>query len=57
VYPLTPFLCSFIADRIERKWLIVMGAAGTAVFGLLFSQQATAATLVLFGPWSRFRTS
>ena len=49
VYPLTPFLCSFIADRIERKWLIVMGATGTAVFGLLFSQQATAATLVLFG--------
>jgi putative MFS transporter len=49
VYPVTPFLCSFIADRIERKWLIVMGAAGTAVFGLLFSQQATAATLVVFG--------
>src|SRR6266404_151311 len=49
VYPLTPFLCSFIADRIERKWLIVIGAAGTAVFGLLFSQQSVAAGLVLFG--------
>jgi putative MFS transporter len=49
VYPLTPFLCSFIADRIERKWLIVIGAAGTAVFGLLFSRQSAAANLVLFG--------
>jgi putative MFS transporter len=49
VYPLTPFLCSLIADRIERKWLIVIGAAGTAVFGLLFSRQSAAANLVLFG--------
>jgi putative MFS transporter len=49
VYPLTPLLCALIADRVERKWLIVIGAAGTAVFGLLFSQQTTAATLVLFG--------
>jgi putative MFS transporter len=49
VYPLTPLLCALIADRIERKWQIVIGAAGTAVFGLLFSQQSAAATLVLFG--------
>jgi putative MFS transporter len=49
VYPLTPLLCSCIADRIERKWQIVIGAAGTAVFGLLFSQQSAAANLVLFG--------
>jgi putative MFS transporter len=49
VYPLTPLLCAFIADRIERKWQIVIGAAGTAVFGLLFSQQSAATALVLFG--------
>jgi putative MFS transporter len=49
VYPLTPLLCTFIADRIERKWQIVFGATGTAVFGLLFSQQSAAANLVLFG--------
>jgi putative MFS transporter len=49
VYPLTPLLCALIADRVERKWLIVIGAAGTAVFGLLFSQQNTAAALVSFG--------
>jgi MFS transporter, putative metabolite:H+ symporter len=49
VYPLTPLLCALIADRIERKWQIIIGAAGTAVFGLLFSQQSAAASLVLFG--------
>jgi putative MFS transporter len=49
VYPLTPLLCALIADRIERKWQIVIGAAGTAVFGLLFSQQSAATSLVLFG--------
>jgi putative MFS transporter len=49
VYPLTPLLCVFIADRMERKWQIVVGAIGTAVFGLLFSQQAAPATLILCG--------
>ena len=49
VYPVTPLLCAFSADRIERKWQIVIGAAGTAVFGLLFSRQSAAAELVLFG--------
>jgi putative MFS transporter len=49
VYPLTPLLCICIADRIERKWQVVIGATGTAVFGLLFAQQSTAANLVLFG--------
>ncbi len=49
VYPLTPLLCMFIADRIERKSQIVIGAAGTAVFGLLFSRQSAATNLILFG--------
>jgi putative MFS transporter len=49
VYPLTPLLCTLIADRLERKWQIVIGAAGTAVFGLLFSQQSAPATLVVCG--------
>jgi putative MFS transporter len=49
VYPLTPLLCAFIADRIERKWQIVAGAAGTAIFGLLFSQQSAPAQLIVFG--------
>ena len=49
VYPLTPLLCIFIADRMERKWQIVIGAIGTAVFGLLFSQQSAPTTLILGG--------
>jgi putative MFS transporter len=49
VYPLTPLLCAGIADRIERKWQIVIGASGTAVFGLLFSQQHAPEKLILFG--------
>jgi putative MFS transporter len=49
VYPLTPLLCALIADRIERKWQIIIGASGTAIFGLLFSQQSAPAQLVVFG--------
>jgi putative MFS transporter len=49
VYPATPFLCALLADRIERKSQIIVGAIGTAIFGLLFSQQSIPATLMLFG--------
>jgi putative MFS transporter len=49
VYPLTPLLCAFIADRFERKWQIVAGAVGTAVFGLLFAQQSRPQILILLG--------
>ena len=38
-YPLTPYGCSWFADRIERKWQIVIGAGITVVAGLLFSVQ------------------
>lgn len=49
--PLSPLVCSIIADRIERKWQIVAAGCGTAVFGLLFwqSAHAAAAVLILFG--------
>jgi putative MFS transporter len=49
VYPLTPLFCAWIADRLERKWLIVAGAAGTAVFGLIFARQALPQSLIAFG--------
>jgi putative MFS transporter len=49
VYPITPFLCTLIADRIERKVLIIAGALGTAVFGLIFAQQSNPVQLVMFG--------
>jgi putative MFS transporter len=48
-YPFGPLLCSLFADKIERKWQIVMAACGTAVFGLLFWQSAHAAPAILIG--------
>ena len=49
VYPLSPLFFILIADRIERKWQIVIASFGVAVFGLLFSRQSTAVMLVTFG--------
>jgi len=49
VYPMAPLLIAFLADRFEAKWQIVAGAAGAAVFGLLFAQQSSPAMLVAFG--------
>jgi putative MFS transporter len=40
-YPVTPFLVSFIADRSERKWQIVAGAALVATAGLAFAAQSS----------------
>src|SRR5271166_4841596 len=36
--PIGPLLAVPIADKIERKWVIVFGATGIAAFGLAFSQ-------------------
>lgn len=47
--PFGPMLAISIADRIERKWLIVLAAIGIAVFGLGFAAQTTVALLILFG--------
>jgi putative MFS transporter len=48
-YPAGPLLWSTIADRFERKFLIVSGALGIAVFGLLFSVQAGALYIICIG--------
>ena len=48
-YPLSPLLFLRIADKFERKWLIVAAATGIAVFGLLFSLQSSAQGLTAFG--------
>ena len=42
-YPILPFLFSFIADRYERKWQILAGAALTSLAGFLFVAQSHAA--------------
>jgi MFS transporter, putative metabolite:H+ symporter len=48
-FPLSPLLFSVIADRIERKWQIVAGAAVTAVAGLLFARETAVAGWIFFG--------
>jgi putative MFS transporter len=48
-YPAGPFLFTTFADRFERKWQIVAAAAGTATFGLLFTQQRSPAWIVALG--------
>ncbi|MBV9756671.1 MAG: MFS transporter, partial [Alphaproteobacteria bacterium] len=47
--PFGPMLAIAIADKIERKWLIVAAAIGIAVFGLGFAAQRTVPLLILFG--------
>jgi putative MFS transporter len=47
--PTMPLLFLLFADKVERKWQICAAAIGTAVFGLLFSQQSSAVLLILCG--------
>jgi putative MFS transporter len=47
--PVGPALAWAFTDRIERKWLIVTGALGVALFGLGFGQMRTALPLILMG--------
>jgi putative MFS transporter len=48
-YPIAPLFFSLIADRIERKWQIVAGAALTAAAGLFFVQQTAVTGWIVFG--------
>jgi MFS transporter, putative metabolite:H+ symporter len=48
-YPVTPALCLALADRVERKWQIVIAAAGSLACGLAFAQQSRAVALVMCG--------
>jgi putative MFS transporter len=47
--PLGPLLASAIADKIERKWQIVLAALGIAFFGVLFGQLNNIPLLVALG--------
>lgn len=47
--PLGPLLAYKMADKIERKWQIVMAATGVAFFGVLFGQMTAAAVLIGLG--------
>ncbi|HEX3419136.1 MAG TPA: MFS transporter [Stellaceae bacterium] len=47
--PVGPLLGTLIADRIERKWQICLGAIGIGVFGMLFANAQAPALLILLG--------
>jgi putative MFS transporter len=47
--PFGPLLAAAIADRMERKWQIVLAAGAIAVCGLLFAQMNAAAWLIFYG--------
>ncbi len=44
--PFGPLLAATVADKVERKWMIVTAAGSIAVFGLLFSQVSAALALI-----------
>jgi putative MFS transporter len=47
--PFGPLLAVALADKLERKWQIVLAALGIALSGLLFARMTTASLLILFG--------
>lgn len=47
--PCGPLLTMLIADRIQRKWIIVWSAFAVIVFGLLFSQLRGGVSLIALG--------
>src|SRR5579883_253272 len=47
--PFGPLLAAFIADRLERKWQIVLAAFAVGLSGVLFSRMASPALLIAFG--------
>jgi putative MFS transporter len=47
--PVGPLLGWGFADKFERKWQIVLSAAGIAVFGLLFASQRSPLWIIAFG--------
>ena len=42
-YPVGPLIWSTVAERFERKWLVVAAAAGTGLLGLAFAAQSAPA--------------
>jgi putative MFS transporter len=49
LFPITPLFIALFADRVERKWQVMIAAICVAVFGLAFSQQYATARLIAFG--------
>jgi putative MFS transporter len=47
--PIGPLLGMLIADRIERKWQVCLGATGIAVFGMAFANAGVPTLLIVLG--------
>jgi putative MFS transporter len=47
--PIGPLLAMTIADKYQRKWLIVCSALAVIVFGLMFGQMRDPLPLIVFG--------
>ena len=47
--PIGPLLCTLIADKIERKWQVCLGAIGIGVFGMLFANANEPSMLIVLG--------
>jgi putative MFS transporter len=47
--PFGPLLGAMLADRFERKWLLMSAALGVGLFGLAFGEFTLAVPLVVFG--------
>jgi putative MFS transporter len=47
--PVGPLLAMTIADKVERKWMIVYSALAVIVFGTLFSQMREVGPLIVLG--------
>ena len=48
-FPVAPLAISLVADRFERKHLLIAGLLTAAVFGVAFANQSTPAMWILFG--------
>ncbi len=48
-YPISQLIGASFADRIERKWQIVITSCLVALFGLLFARQTSPAMWILLG--------
>jgi putative MFS transporter len=48
-YPLAPLACTLIADRFERKYLIMAAALATALLGMAFAGQKAPAAIITLG--------
>jgi putative MFS transporter len=47
--PVGPLLALLIADKIERKWQVCLGAIGIGAFGMLFANSNYAWLIIVFG--------